>query len=509
MGVNFILQLQNKLRELMDKLNLKKILIYSIAFFSGGIILILEILGTRILAPFYGSTIYVWTAIITITLLFLSIGYFFGGFVSDKFYNRDLLSFILFFSAFFIFIIPFIKIYVLFLSEKAGYITGVFFSSFLILSTPMILLGSITPYCLKLSTDNISSIGITAGKLYGISTLGSLTGAIIAVFFLIPNLDIKLIFTFLGFLLFLFSILWNLINKQRKKIFLFICYLVILIFIIYFLPSLNYYKRTTIKYDKNTVYSNVRIIEQNNYRSLLLDGALQGDYDMKTKKFMGDYIKLMADSVKYIKNPKDALVLGLGCGALKTELDKEGINSIFVEIDPVIKKIAENYFNFKGEVVINDARHFLKYTKKSFDLIFIDVYNSFNFCPYLFSKEAILEMKKILNPGGLVVINTIGNVKKDKKSSVSFDKHILAINETLKTIFNYVKLKATNENMANIVFYAADIEFKISNYFIDVNIDNKGIILTDDFNPLEYFSKEIVKKWWSDQIKMLGKDALL
>lgn len=493
----------------MGILNLRKFFIYAIAFLAGAIVLILEIIGTRVLAPFYGTTIYVWTAMITITLLSLSAGYFMGGFVADKTNKKDLLSFILFLSAFFVFIIPFIKNYVFFLTELAGYVAGAFLSSFLLLSIPLILIGSITPYCFKLSADNISNIGITAGKLYGISTLGSLTGAIITVFFLIPVFSIKFIIVLLSFLLFLFSILWWLINNQKKMFFLFILYAILLVMIIYFLPSLNYNKRTIIKYYSHTVYSNIKVIEQNNYRSLLIDGALQGDFDINSKKFVGDYIILMAKAIKYVKNPKDALVLGLGGGALKNELDKENIPSIFVEIDKNIHKVAEEYFDFKGEVIIDDARHFIKNSKKSFDLIFLDVYNGFNFCYYLFSKEAISEMKKILKQGGLIAINTIGNATKVKDKFISSDRHILAIYETLKNVFKFVKIKATNENMANIVFYVSDFEFVTDNDFIDVNIVNYGKILTDDFNPMEFYSKQVIKRWWTDQIKMLGRDALL
>ncbi len=490
-------------------MNFKKFFIYIIAFLSGAIVLVLEISGTRILAPFYGVTIYVWAAMITITLFSLSMGYFAGGKVADKFSEKNLLSFILFLSAFFIFIIPYISNYVLFITSQTGHKAGAFLSSFLILAIPLFFLGSITPYCLKLSAGDIKKIGITAGKLYGISTLGSLSGALITVFLLIPYLSIKFIIFLLSLILFLSALFWVLIEKQIKKILLFIIYALILYIIIYFIPELKIARKTIIKYNKNTVYSNIKVIEQKNFRSLLLDGALQGDYDLFSNRFIGDYLKLMAKGVRYVKNSENALILGLGCGALKSELERENINSVFVEIDPEIKKVAENYFGFKGDVIIDDARHFIKNSKKSFDLIFVDVYNGFNFCWYLFSKEATEEMKKILNQGGLIIINTIGNVIKDKNTAISSDKHIILINETIKSVFENVKLKATNENMANIVFYAGDFDFNLDDEYIDVDIVKKGKVLTDDYNPLEFFSKEIAWKWWTDQLKMLGKDAFL
>lgn len=491
----------------MEKIvKIKEWFIYTIVFIAGAIILILEILGTRILAPFYGTTVYVWAATITVTLFSLALGYFSGGYIADKF-KKNILNILIFFSGTFIITIPFIKTHILLLSESLDYKFGIFFSCLIIFSMPLILLGAVTPYALKMVTEEFLHLGIKAGKLYAISTVGSLAGAIVTVFFLIPFFGIKSILFGIGFLLIIISFIFIFLEKSNK---IYLIFYSIFFPVIYLLltsiPRPYFLNETEIKYVTDTPYFNLKVIQQKNIRSLILDGCLQSDYDVSQKSFIVPYLKLFAKTVERQKDIKNILILGLGGGGAQSYLKNKDIKIDFVEIDKKVVDIAKEYFNFNGTVYIDDARYFIKRSQKKYDIILADIYGAFVFYHYVLSKEAIFEMKKILNENGIFVINLIGNV--DSKTFYCDDNYILAVNETLKTNFRNIRLIATNSGISNILIYASDNDIKIADG-LEVKVKNKGVTLTDDYNPFDLMAKKNLKQLWKNQILMLGREALL
>jgi len=480
--------------------------IYTVIFFTGAIILIIEILATRILAPFYGTTIYVWAATITVTLFSLALGYFLGGNIADNL-KKNVLNIFTFFSGIFIISIPFIKTHILLLSEGLDYRLGIFFSCFIIFSIPLILLGAITPYALKILTKDLSNLGIKAGKLYAISTIGSLAGAIATVFFLIPFFGINSIVFGIGFLLIIISFIFIFLEKANKNYFIFYLIFFLLIFILLTsIPKPYFLNATEIKNVIDTLYFNLKVIQQRNIRSLILDGCLQSDYDVYKKNFVVPYLKLFAETVEIQKNIKNILILGLGGGGAQNYLKNKNIKIDFVEIDKKIVDIAKEYFDFNGTVYIDDARHFIRNSHKKYDIIFADVYGAFIFYHYVLSKEAFFEMKKILNDNGIIVINLIGNI--NSKTLNCEDNYIFAVNETLRTNFKNIKLIATNLGMSNILIYASDGDIKTVSG-LEVKVQKKGIILTDDYNPFDLMARKNLQQLWKNQILMLGREALL
>jgi len=176
-------------------------------FIIGAVILSLQILGSRILAPHLGTTITVWAAIIGIILASVSIGYYLGGILADKKLSKNLLSLILFLAGIFVILIIPIKNNVLGFHINYSYGVRSVFSSIAIFLIPGILLGAGIIYTIKLETKNIKTIGSANGTLYGISTAGSIIGVFLTSFYLIPNFTATNIISGLGIILFLTSFL--------------------------------------------------------------------------------------------------------------------------------------------------------------------------------------------------------------------------------------------------------------------------------------------------------------
>jgi predicted membrane-bound spermidine synthase len=178
-------------------------LVYCVAFLSGGVLLGLEIVASRILAPYFGNSVYVWGSLISVFLLALSIGYWLGGVQADRSPRLGTLAKILASAAICILVLPLVYLPV---GRYIAELDLEFRFSVLLISTlfflaPSVLMGMVSPFAIKLSATGLEEIGRTSGRVYAISTLGSISGAIAVSFFLIQWLGTRAIVVVLGLVL--------------------------------------------------------------------------------------------------------------------------------------------------------------------------------------------------------------------------------------------------------------------------------------------------------------------
>lgn len=175
----------------------KKIYLSSGIFISGAAVMLIELVGTRIINPFFGSGIYVWSALISITLASLAIGYWIGGIIADKRPALSTLNFMFLFIGVVMIPVPFISGNIMTeCSMLFGSIGGGLCSAMVLFSPSLIMLGMIPPITIRLRATLVETIGVTSGKLYAISTIGSLGGTLGTGFFLIPVIGNKENFLF-------------------------------------------------------------------------------------------------------------------------------------------------------------------------------------------------------------------------------------------------------------------------------------------------------------------------
>ena len=179
--------------------------IYVNAFFLGIVLMSLEMLGSRYLNPYFGSSIYIWAALISTVLLALAIGYFLGGALADKAPSPLLLGILILCAAYYIALIP------LFYNQLCVYIYTILpenhanslIASVCLLFVPLLLLGIFSPFAIKLVLAYNSSAGRVSGRIYGISTMGNIFGTLFTTFFLIPLIGTRLITYILSLINFL------------------------------------------------------------------------------------------------------------------------------------------------------------------------------------------------------------------------------------------------------------------------------------------------------------------
>ena len=193
--------------------------LYLTVFITGLSIMSAEILASRILAPHFGNTVFLWGSIISTFLTGLALGYYIGGIIADRRPSYRILSAILLLSAFLFLLFPVYSkainnaIFDLNLGLKRGPLLASM-SQFLL---PMIFLGMITPYSVKLKTKRLSVVGSTAGRLYAVSSIGSITGTLVTTFYLILLAGINLIIFLNGLVLLVLSVAAYLFHTYRAS----------------------------------------------------------------------------------------------------------------------------------------------------------------------------------------------------------------------------------------------------------------------------------------------------
>jgi predicted membrane-bound spermidine synthase len=198
---------------------MRKFFLEIIVFICGAVVMAFEIIGSRMLGPYVGTSIFVWTGIIGVILLCLSLGYYYGGKIADKKPEFKLLAMIILFAGLFIGISTLIKDGLL--SMLLNFFSNVklisLLASFTLFSIPSVLLGMVSPFAARLKIKTLDKSGSAVGNLYAISTLGSITGTFLAGFYLIPSYGVTSILYLLAIILVLSAVLLYFIYKNNTQ----------------------------------------------------------------------------------------------------------------------------------------------------------------------------------------------------------------------------------------------------------------------------------------------------
>lgn len=496
---------------------MKNLYLNTVVFISGAAVLAIEILGTRILGPFYGVSLYLWSSLITVTLAALSTGYFVGGRYADKSADLTKLSKIVFAAGIWLLILPFLKHPLLQITETLGLRFAVLSSAILLFAIPLFFLGMVGPYAIRLKISNINNAGSIAGNVYAISTVASVLSALVTGFFLIPNIGLGKLTAGIGIILLLTASI-GITNKVKTNLSIF---LVLLLFCLAYTGPWNILDRKNSKQKnkllkvRQSLYAEIRVVDFGDSRHLLIDGATHTVVDPSNWKSQFQYVPVM-DIPKFLYDkPGDILLLGLGGGSIAKNYTKSGWKVDVVEIDQTVSDIAKEYFGLKPEeanIIIADARQYLENHDKKYDLIVVDAYGNGYMPFHLVSSESFGLIKSRLKPRGVVAVNV---------NCIGWkDKIVNTLAATMKTQFgNIVALPIAEppNKIGNLVLLAADREIDFSEdllkrpknylydpymhwYILQVNHawDNRFIpdinntlIITDDLNPIDIMAERI------------------
>lgn len=493
---------------------LEKIKLELIVFLCGAIVMVLELVGSRVVAPYFGNSLFVWTSLIGVILGSLSIGYYLGGRLSDKRPQFSLLMLIIILSAIFVAGTAFIKEPLLSFFQKYVSDTrfAVLISTIFLFAPASILLGVVSPFAAKLRLLNVNKSGQTIGNLYAISTLGSIVGTFLAGFYLIPAFGNTILLYFLSFTLIIIALFSN------RKTFEFSIIILLFVGVLYFLTvKTGMFKLKSIA-DIDSRYSRIIVDNvfdkkgQNELIFLRTDniGGQSGVYVKSSEELAFTYTKYYRLYKNYNPEAKTALMLG-GAGYTYPRdylrNNPEGKIDV-VEIDPEMTKLAKQYFFLKDDPRMNtihkDARIYVKDNHTKYDLIFVDVFNGITPPYYLTTTEFFDNLKTHLNKNGVVMINLLaatdgekGNFFKSESNTIKsvfprLDLYYTALED--RDVAQNLMLVASLNPSKEIIFSEQDKENYLTNYSQLRDNFSGFALLTDDHAPVEYLTKSFSLK---------------
>lgn len=382
---------------------------------GGGVLMALEILASRVLAPHFGSSVYVWGSIISVFLAALSTGYVWGGRLADRNPTLPGLGRQLALAAIAQgLLLLFARPAVAWLAAATGNSNwGTLLTTALLFGVPSVMLGVISPYAVRLKVDDHAHLGGTVGGLYALSTAGSLAGTLGCTFVLVPYLDLDQGLALLLALTAITSLIAIGSSFRREWVAGLAAAAMALLALRG--AAASGAPPDGLLYEQMTPYQTIQVRDRDGVRSLTSDSIAHGAMDLETGITTHAYPRMAAGALVYQPKIESMLVLGLGAGFAGTHLQRylPGLEVDFVDIDPVMAEVARRYFRFedgpKRRVHIADARRFLDQSDRKWDYIYCDTYIGLSVPFHLTTREFLLEVRDHLKPGGVFGLNLTGN----------------------------------------------------------------------------------------------------
>lgn len=485
----------------------------ALPFISGVCIMAVEMTSSRLLAPFFGNSLFVWTNIIGIVMLALSLGYHFGGKLADRNPRVKTILILHLVAGVIFLIIPFI------IHPLASTITQglqnigsgaviIFIGSLILCSVlfafPLFLLAMTSPFVIRLSEVKPEKIGSISGNVFAISTIGSIIGTFLPTLWLIPTFGTRITIFICAFILLAVSLV-GLLKRRWKALVL----LVLLFLPVYQVTQTKIKPTPGLIAEAESAYQYIQIIENNDNRYMRYNEGFgfQSVYN-PDKILTGSYHDYYA-LLPYLntKTKEEAAIIGLAGGTISNQLNYffDQIKIDGIEIDPKVIKLSKEFMGLDPKevnIINRGGRNYLNFTKKKYDIIIVDAYSQAIYIPRtLTTKEFWSTVKRRLSNQGKVAINV---------NSTSRDSDLLsAIENTMAKVFpevykfktnkdnlNYMLIAGENINLSNLK--KADVNDKLKpskNILLSkikrVKYDPNEMVLTDNHAPVQFLTDQM------------------
>ena len=422
-----------------------------IVFFGGVTSVGTEVAASRLVAPYFGTSTFIWANLIGLTLTFLAIGYWIGGRIADRYPRAWLLYATNTVAALWSILLPYLAQPILRMSLDAfaDVNVGAFYGSLvgvlLLLAVPITLLGFVTPYAVRLLLDSVEHAGDVSGGIYALSTIGSILGSFLPVLVLIPWVGTARTFLVLGVILLVPSLvgLWRQWSWNVRVATVAASVLVLIVPFVAAPEHIRPAERGRIVYETESSDNYIQVLEEDGrYLLSLNDGhAVHSIYDPDQVLTGGPWDYFMVGPLFTSDGPpaeiENALVIGLAGGTSSKQITKAfgPVPIDGVEIDEEIVEVGREYFDMNEpnlNVIVGDGRYVLRTSDKTYDLIAVDAYKQ-PYIPFqLTTEEFFQEVYDHLDDDGTLVIN-VGRTEDDYRL-------VDAIASTIKSVFPNVYL---------------------------------------------------------------------
>lgn len=379
-------------------------------FVTGGVSLALEVVGTRLISPFYGSSIYTWSALITTTLVALAFGYAWGGRLADRYPHLTLFAKLLLAAGLTVAAVPAMREAVLRASAPLGVRLGAVVAAAALVGPSLALLGALGPVATRLTATGASDAGRRAGDAWAVSTAGSVLGAALTGFVLVPLWPASRILLGSAAVLLALGAWGSWLSARRLPLGQLAAAGACALLAGFAAPKPHPLVRERVE----SAYGRIEVLDSGPKRYLLVNGTAQSAMDPKTGLSDSEYDRSLEWILALRPGAKRALGLGLGAGLLPKSLENAGLTVDVVEIDPEMVRAAKDWFGYapKGRVTVADARQELESGKDGpWDAMVLDAFGAEAMPAHLFTEEAFARMRESMVPGGVLAVNMVTAVE--------------------------------------------------------------------------------------------------
>lgn len=500
--------------------------LYFTVFSSGMTTLAVELSASRLLGNVFGTSNLVWASIIGLILIYLTGGYFLGGRWADRSPYYRTLYLILAWGAFLIGLIPIPARTVLRLAAEAfdqlqvGVLLGSFTGVLILFSLPVTLLGTISPFAIRLAISRPEEAGTISGRIYALSTLGSFLGTFLPVLVMIPTIGTALTFLVFSVFLTLVALIGLWMSSGWRSAAAVAWMPVVLILLAAFGLGGSIKDTAGQIYETESSYNYIQVLERDGYRYLRLnDGqGVHSTYHPEQLAYYGPWMQFLAapffNAPPYeVDEVERVAIVGLAAGTFARQATAAfgPIPIDGFEIDPEIIRVAKEYFDMTQpnlNAIAQDGRWGLEHSDRRYDLIAVDAYRPPYIPWHLTTQEFFQIVHDQLTEEGAMGIN-VGRAPEDRRlidglvttiRTVFPSVYVIDIPGTFNTII-YATVQPTQiENLyANIVALETDGEahpMLLDSLHIAAAYQQPlpadTLVFTDDRAPIEWITNEMV-----------------
>lgn len=496
-------------------------LLFVAVFISGMSTLGVEMTASRLLGTVFGTSNLVWANIIGMFLLYLTAGYFIGGRWADRSPYPEVFYRILCWAAFTNGLVPVVAHPVLRNAAAAvekldiAVMAGSFLSMLVLFVVPITLMGCISPFAIRLAITDPSRAGRISGRIYAISTMGSILGTFLPVLVLIPLIGTAKTFLFYSGCMFVIGFigLFTLNNKAALKL----SWMPVLLGVLAWLSLSGPIKASAGQiFEAESAYNYIQVIEQDGTRFLLLNEG-QGIHsmyhpDLLITKGTWDYFLAAPFFNPAPFDIERVGLVGLAAGTISKQYTR-AFGPIPIdgwEIDPAIIAVGQEYFDMNEtnlNAIAEDGRWGLANSPHLYSVIGVDAYRLPYIPFHLTTVEFFQEAFEHLSNDGVLVIN-VGRTLEDRRLidalamtilEVFPTVHIVDVPNTFNTIIYATVLPTRSENLMFNLLSLQDMDASdllvdtLSSAIINLQpVPEDGMIFSDDKAPIEFITNDMV-----------------
>ena len=399
---------------------------YGTCFLTGGAILVLEVLGFRLFAPYFGSSVYVTGTLVGIVLAALSLGYLVGGALADRRPEERIMYAAILAAAVYLAIVQLVYRALLETFQTWGLVAGTLAAACVLFVPPMLALSVVSPYLVRLAVVH-DRVGSVAGRMFAVSTLGSIAGSFLATFVLVPQLGSHA--TLFGCVLVLLALgaggLWWTTGRAAPA----------LVAALAFVPAPAPVDEAVV-YRTESAYNTIEVRDDGGMRIMTLNRSRwRQSYLARPGERLHETYREYFLLAPYLTDVRDVLILGASAGASLSELQHYFPVSVdAVDIDPEVLRIAQEYFDVRPDadtrLVAADARPFLAAATRCWDFVEIDLFHGGPDMPfYVATQEFFTLVRARLSAEGVVMMNVLGSFAPRE------DELVRAVGRTMASVF--------------------------------------------------------------------------